>query len=174
MATAISQCSPSPSTNVTSLASLSLLMDIWTTEISPRPSLLCACSVPGAFDTFFERQRGKNISQSYKTCFMLSGAYSFMNCKTILKSRYYRKIRSGSVPLSLKLTACTPPKQSQAPLRLSHQFWARPHSSKQIFHLPIQLQEHGGRGRSRGSTFSREKPVESQEADSLHYNISSV
>lgn len=59
-------------------------------------------------------------------------------------------------------------------MRLNHQFWARPHSSKQIFHLPIQLQEHGGRGRSRGSTFSREKPVESQEAYSLHYNISSV
>lgn len=42
---------------------------------------------------------------------MLSSAYSFMNCKTILKSWYYRKSHSGSLPLSLKLIACTLPNQ---------------------------------------------------------------
>lgn len=101
---------------------------------------------------------------------MLSSAYSFMNCKTVLKSWYYRKIRSGSLPLSLKLIACTLPNQLKPIVKtgiLNHNFWASPHSSKQVFHLPIRFKEHGGRVKSRGSMFIREKPEETQEAYSL-------
>lgn len=123
------------------------------------------------------RERREKMSQSYKTRFMLSSAYSFMNCKTIIKSWYYRKIRSGSLPLSLKLIACTLPNQLKPTVKTgirNHHFWASPHSSTQTFHLPIQVKEHGGRDRSRGNMFIREKPGETQEVYSLEYNIFSV
>lgn len=93
-----------------------------------------------------------------------------MNCKTILNSWYYRKIRSGSLPLSLKLTACTLPKQLKPTVKtqiLNHNFWASPYSSKQIFHLATEFREHGGRVRSRGSMFVTEKPAETQKAHPL-------